>query len=236
MSILSRLHGSGTESSAENGDDGFQPLPFSVHYALRYRDGEIGAEEIRSIAMQKQRDEMAYYLLLKSIGQQLDQDQFLETLIEFMNGVPAKEQDIEGIAGSERVDGHKVEIVSEMTYFGDWKAKYEATWRDLSDKGQTPFLLAHSTLVGLPTIGSHHDRYGIVVPNWYEEDVVGFFVDGDEVAPLAHDFDRPEGATIVDDTLNTGKNMRGAVEFWNGEVDTAVVCEAAIPGIAQTTS
>lgn len=203
-------------------------LPFDVRYALKYRQGQMGKQEIEALAVNGF-EEASRYLVLKALGKQKDKTSYMDALYAMIRGEPL--DNIEHLVGDTTVDGHKISITTGLSVFGDWETGYEAASERLKHSGQTPILIAHSTMLGLLKFTDEHARVGIIVPEWYGDDeVVGFQVSNSGIHGLTADSLRFDNPCLVDDTIDTGTNLGAATKFWTNNTganpETAIIFDA----------
>ncbi len=205
-------------------------LPEDVRYALKYKEGLLNKEDIKTLVRSNFVNE-AIYLTFKSLINDAEKHrQLLEKYISYIfndNTLINKRALIEEILykalDSEQnvsVKGSKLAQLSRQG-FDLWQEKYEALAQKLSTDERNVYLLAHSTFIGLEAFlkkfSETNKTLNILVCEWTQVKNMGYVIDlhdkKAQVSNLQKPFKNNTGCVLIDDTKNTGNTLEKAEQF-----------------------
>jgi hypothetical protein len=186
----------------------YSTLPWSISYALQYRDATLRSKEIRPL-FKTNIANLGFYLLMKATD---DDDVLQADLLR-----QAYKQD------PPQVNGAKLAIVSRAG-FSNWTDRFATTLQDSVKEDDSLFMVANSPYVGFHEVAQHSllrmKRLGVMKPSRFErpELPAGFLLEPQgvdlNVLPLPHDFGRPENAVVFDDVLHRGNVRQQVFDYW----------------------
>ncbi|MFM2374033.1 MAG: hypothetical protein RLZZ234_28 [Candidatus Parcubacteria bacterium] len=224
-------------------------LPYDVRYALQYREGKLGKEELSALA-RNGFDREAGYLVLKSLAAtpEVHEACFREYIGALVASKPetreafvaAVETSIAALPQDVQVMGDKLAQLSRQGC-GYWHELYAACAKAHSERAHNVYLVGHATFVGLDafvqTFRGTEKTLHVLIPQFVDDASLatcGYTVAcHGEVVPLLKNFERPSHAVLIDDVRNTGASMEHLQHFWV-QAPGALIPEAAY--ISRTTS
>lgn len=227
-------------------DEESRILPFDVRFALQYRKAKISVKDIETL-VKSGFLRFGFYLAMKSAT---EDDEIQATLLHKManNGFDFSNLTINDIEPAlERlrqkedptVPGGKLAQVSRHG-FRNWAVGFHNTLDKLDEAypGAPLFTVADSTYYGIDVLAAHSvlqgRPLGILKPDRYKqpERPVGFVLEPGfpeiTVSSLPNDFERPPGAVIFDDVLNSGSVLRKTVEYWSARTEDVPIFKTAV--------
>jgi len=209
--------------------------PESVRYALKYKQGQMGNEEVESLVLSGKINEAIYFickLLEDDIGLQsifileltiiltrIEDNihkEVISTLKNWLNKLPK----------DKTVKGNKLAQInrggSEL-----WQEKFAnlAQKSIKVDGSATPHLLAYATMLGFAEFIKAYknnpecQEIAIIVPEWIEDDdraYIGYRIDLNNNKVTLYDKDLPliNNPHFIDDTVKTGATLEKIQQFW----------------------
>jgi hypothetical protein len=208
----------------------YSTLPWSISYALQYRDATLRSKEIRPL-FKTNIANLGFYLLMKAT----DDDDVLQADLlrqayksRFQyDRIPPGTLDAALAHLDEQdppqVNGAKLAIVSRAG-FSNWTDRFATTLQDSVKEDDSLFMVANSPYVGFHEVAQHSllrmKRLGVMKPSRFErpELPAGFLLEPQgvdlNVLPLPHDFGRPENAVVFDDVLHRGNVRQQVFDYW----------------------
>lgn len=211
-------------------------LPFDVRYALQYREGMMGREEIGQLARIPSYQEAAFYLSARALRN--DPEQQRAHLLRHVKALASEKSDsdtilqellasIQELPADITVDGSKLGEVSRQ---GPKlrAAAYENIAKTVQESHENPVLVAHAALEGLHTFFPRFPQLHIVSPHWFNRKgfPIGYVISTGETAEVAFLEDKshlPERPVFVDDTLNEGTTKNAINGFMGVPTDFRVI-------------
>jgi len=209
--------------------------PESVRYALKYKQGKIGNEEIDSLVFSGKIHE-AIYFICKILEDDLNsQKKFIKeltiifttnesdvlekvivTLKNWLNRLP-KEKTVKGNKLAQ-INRGGIELWQEK-FANLAQASIEA------DSTATPHLLAYAAMLGFAEFINAYknnpdcQKLVIIVPEWLEDEekpFIGFKIDLATINVTLYSKEEPliDNPHFIDDTLKTGKTIDKLHRYW----------------------
>lgn len=200
-------------------------LPFDVRYALQYKGGILNQTEIKILAENNFENE-ACFLFLKSLRDDpLKHKEFLQKYCDII--IEQTEENtksflreliIKTLAEKQndvKIEAGKLAQLSRQD-FDWWRIKFKSLAYKLSESEKNIFLIAHTTLMGLPyflkAFQTRNKNLYIIVPQW-ENNKIGYSINFTEKNKvILHWFFLPSekniACVLVDDTQNTGETLK----------------------------
>lgn len=224
--MLRRKH----EEVVSTGLAEYSTLPWSISFALQHRGAALYSKDVRPL-FRTNIANLGFYLLMKATD---DNDALQADLLRHAyragfqyDRIPSGLVDT-ALTHLDRqkppqVSGAKLGIVSRAG-FSNWTDRFAMTLDATVGEDDTLFMVANAPYVGLHEIAQRSllraRNLGILKPSRLEspELPVGFLLQPEgtsvDVLPLAHDFQRPDGAVVFDDVLHRGTVRRSVVDYW----------------------
>ena len=218
-------------------------LPFDVRFALQHRKGIMGKADIEVMAGSGFLNE-SVYLIAKALAPTPDrQRNFVEDVVDFsiLGGTktPAFKDFLKetalGLPIDTNVSGVKLTQISRQG-FTNWQERLLQMANALSAHGTVPVLIADAMYMGLSRFVEAYQSSGrpilILDPDAGGCELVGYSIDlqqekGSRVKTLPAEFDRPEGALLIDDTKNHGTSLENARKLWGRPIGDRVLVDVA---------
>lgn len=206
-------------------------LPYDVRYALRYREAKLGAAEILDLANNNFAREAMYILLKGMVLETENQREVLQSAVDVILGNDDIEKGLRELVQQRVallrpdvvVDGKKLAQLSRQG-FRTWHELYEDMARESAENATETFLVGHATLVGLDSFVRSHflqsKKLHILIPYLFEKSesaICGFSIENGIVSGLDKNFERIEGAIVIDDVKRTGDSLDEVIRFWTKE-------------------
>lgn len=211
-------------------------LPFDVRYALQYRKGLMGREEISLLAQNPVYREAAFYLSVRALRNEPEQQR--THILRHVNALTSKEHDddpvlhellssIQELPSDTQVDGSKLGEVSRQ---GPKlrAAAYEKIATNIKNTEGSPVLVAHAALEGLHTFLPMFPKLHVVSPHWFNREgfPIGYVISAEgrnDVTFLKDKSQLPSTPVFVDDTLNEGGTKNAVNDFMGAPIDFRVI-------------
>lgn len=199
-------------------------------------DGHISRDALGELVRNEAFLDQSIYLMMKILDTDPERQlQLLRSIASIEERNPDEiepmhrilKEEFDALPEDASVQATKLAQVSRQG-FNTWSDAYSDVayqWDERYEDEPTPFLVGYATFGGLRKFldAFRHDSRDLhlLIPNWIQnkdQEYCGYKVHTDadsvEVIPLPKDFDRPDNALILDDTIATGKGMRQLEVFW----------------------
>jgi hypothetical protein len=209
-------------------------MPYSVQYALSYKEGKLGHQEISALVVNNLTD-LATYSILKALNsEQEEQQSFLESFVDTVYEnpdnpsalQPLQQLTVQNALGKESdpIAGAKIaQIIRQGAHL--WQEKFQEVAEDLKENRNTPVYIAYAGTLGLrQAVAGLKDTERsmmVLIPDWIKEnnEYSGYEIDlgrekGERVSLLPKDFERPENFIFVDDTRRNGMHAQVMWDYW----------------------
>ncbi len=232
MSIGNFFKGEKKPSTAEPVPELF--LPWDVRYAIQYKEGLLGASEMKDLVNNGFKD-LGLYLCLKAsandpelqraiisklakaIADHHKSGENLETSITAL-----AEESIDALPEHTTVQGAKLALISRQG-INLWRRYYrEAAEKYAKESSVRTFIVGHATFIGLSEFLRFHEEHQkplhILIPNFIDDnnrEICGYRVVGADAVFLPKNFDRDSLAVVVDDIFHTGDSNKKIKYFWS---------------------
>ncbi len=210
-------------------------MPPSLQYALEYKNGQLGPQEISTLINNNLTD-LATYSLFKAFNNTPDtQQQFLESFVDTLITHPKDNEALtkvlrvamSNVPEDTAIKGAKVaQVIRQGANL--WKEKFEEVGEEIKEdvKGVTPVYIAYAGTLGLrqgvESLKDSGKKIMVLIPDWVDEkdnDYCGYEIDmqkeqGERVTTITKDFERPEEFIFIDDTRRNGVHAQVMWNFW----------------------
>ena len=228
-----KLHRKKAKDSDINHD--IKVLPQSVRYALEYRQGNIGKEEVTHLLKAGFEDE-ALYLSMRALNRfdnrAVSLQKYLTLLLrnaqEHIGYSDVISDAVENIPNGIEIQAKKLAQISRVG-FESWHKKFEEFADESVQSQKVPVLIAFASMTGLTAYLDRIDQIPemqIIIPSWVSDPhdgLCGFRIQSGEnssVQPLDKNYTRPTSFMIVDDARRTGSQLGIIENFWFSNNET----------------
>lgn len=210
-------------------------LPYTLQYAMQYKEGMIGQKEVGSLIENNLTDLSTYALLKIHTAHPELQKTFLTDFVNTVTAHPGdkgqvkslQQKELEQLGNFPEIKGLKVaQIVRQGVQL--WEGKFSEVANEIAEKPTdvVPVYVAYAGLLGLrqgiEKFKGTDRKLMIMIPDWVDtkdNPNCGYVIDfkksaENKVEFLPKDFQRPSEFVIIDDTRRNGVHAQIMWDFW----------------------